>query len=247
MKKALITAGHKRLGKAIALALVEAGFDVAVHFRRDPEAAEAVVTAARLAGRRAVALHAELTDSESLPALVAGAAEGLGGLSLLVLAAADYTPTPIDALSAAQLDRAFAQNARAPVELALAARAQLTASGDGRVVILGDLAAQIPLHGYLAHSLAKAALHAAVRGLAAELAPEILVNAVVPGAVLRPDDLPESAWQRLLDVVPQGAVVAADPAAGSRAIAETVVYLSTCSRFLTGTFVTVDGGRTARW
>ncbi len=247
MKKALITAGHKRLGRAIALALAEAGFDVAIQYRRDPHAAEEVVAAAHALGRRAIALQAELTDSAALPRLAAAAAEHLGGLSLLVLAAASYDLTPIAALDTAQLDLAFAQNARAPVALALAAHPFLSASGDGRIVILGDLAAQIPFHGYLAHSMAKAALHAAVRGLAAELAPDVTVNAIVPGAVLRPDDLPESVWQRLLDIVPQGQLMAADPGAGSRAIAETVVYLSQCSRFVTGSFLTVDGGRTASW
>ncbi len=247
MKKALITGGHKRLGKAIALALAQAGFDVAIHYRHDPQAAQDVVAAARALGRRAVALPAELTDSAALPTLLADAAGHLGGLSLLVLAAASYDPTPIDALNAAQLDLAFAQNARAPVALALAARPWLVASGDGRIVVLGDLAGQTPFHGYLAHSMAKAALHAAVRGLAAELAPDVTVNAIVPGAVLRPDDLPPTSWQRLLAVVPQGHVVAADPAAGADAIAQTAVYLAQCSRFVTGAFHHVDGGRSARW
>lgn len=247
MKKALVTGGHKRLGKAIALALVQAGYDVAVHYRRDPEAAEAVVAAAHAQGRRAIALAAELTDATALPALVAAAAEHLGGLSLLVLAAASYEPTPVDALDGAQLDRAFAQNARAQVELMLAARPYLAHSGDGRVVVLGDLAGQIPFTGYLAHSMAKAALHAAVRGLATELAPEITVNAIVPGAVLQPDDLPDATWQRLLAVVPQGQAMRDDPTAGSQAIAQAVVYLAQCSRFINGAFHTVDGGRTARW
>lgn len=247
MKKALITGGHKRLGRAIAQALVHAGYDVAIQYRRDPDMAEAVVAAAQAHGRRAIALQAELTDSAALPALVAAASAHLGGLSLLVLAAASYDPTPVDALNAAQLNSAFGQNARAQVELMLAARPALTASGDGRIVVLGDLAAQIPFTGYLAHSMAKAALHAAVRGLAAELAPDVTVNAIVPGAVLRPDDLPEVAWQRLLDVVPQGQLLVDDAAAGSRAIAEAVVYLGSCSRFVTGAFHTIDGGRTARW
>ncbi len=247
MKKALITAGHKRLGRAIALALVDAGFDVAIHYRADPQAAEDVVAAARARGRRAIALQAELTDSAAVRQLVAQAADFLDGLSLVVLAAASYVPTPMATLDAGQLDRAFAQNARAPVELVLAARPFLAASGDGRVVVLGDLAGQIPYAGYLAHSMAKAALHAAVRGLAAELAPEVTVNAIVPGAVLQPDDLPQSAWRHLLEAVPQGQVLATDPAAGSRAVAESVIHLSHCSRFVTGTFLTIDGGRTARW
>ena len=247
MRQVLVTGGHKRLGRAIALELGAAGFAVAVHYRRDPQAAADVVAAVAAGGGRAVALQAELTDPAALTALVAAAAAALGGLSLVVAAAASYEATPVSALDGAQLERAFACNARAAVELVLAARPWLAASGDGRFIALGDLAAQTPYAGYLAHSMAKAALHAAVKGLAVELAPAVTVNAIVPGAVLRPAALPAAAWERLLAAAPQGRLIADDPAAGARAVAEAARYLATCSRSVNGTFLTIDGGRTARW
>lgn len=247
MKTALVTGGHKRLGRAIALGLAHAGWDVAVHYRQDGALADAVVDEIRGLGRRAVAIQAELTEDGDVARLVHKSVTALGGLSLLVLSAASYHPTPIGTLTPAQIDRALAENARAPVAVALAARTALEASGDGRIVVLGDLAAQLPYAGYLAHSMAKSALHAAVRGLAVELAPAITVNAVVPGAVLRPDDLPQPAWNRLLDLVPQGRQLVADPAAGPAAIAEAVLHFAQCSRYITGTFALIDGGRTARW
>ena len=246
-RTALVTAGHKRLGHAIALDLARAGFDVAIQYGRDEAAAARAVTDIRALGRQALAFHAELGDLTALQQLVANAAEGLGGLSHVYAVAASYDRTPLDQLSGDDLDRAFAVNARSTVALALAARPLLAASGDGRIIVLGDLAAQVPFRDYLAHSMAKAALHAAVRGLASELAPDVVVNAIVPGAVLQPDDLPARTWQRLLHEVPQGDVVAHDPGAGTRAIAEAALYLATCSRFVNGTFLTVDGGRTARW
>lgn len=247
MKHALVTGGHKRLGRAMALELARAGFDVAIQYRTDKGAAWTVVTEIQALGRTANAFQADLGDSASLLQLVKDADAALGGLSHLVLAAASYDRTPVEALDAAQLDRAFAANARSAVELTLAARQTLENSLDGRVIVLGDLAGQVPFAGYLAHSMAKAALHAAVRGLAAELAPGVTVNAIVPGAVLKPMEMPDSAWQKLLEVVPQGQVIAADPEAGAAAIAGAALYLATCSRFVNGTFLTVDGGRTARW
>lgn len=246
-RHALVTAGHKRLGRSIAQELAEAGFDVAIQYGQDAASAHRAVAEIHALGRQALAIQAELADLASLQRLVATAAEGLGGLSHLFLVAASYEATPLSTLSGEQLDDAYAVNARSAVALALAAHPLLAASGDGRIVVLGDLAAQVPFRGYLAHSMAKAALHAAVRGLANELAPEVVVNAIVPGAVLQPADVEADAWAALLRKVPQGLVVQEDPSAGCTAIAQAALYLATCSRFVNGTFVTVDGGRTSRW
>jgi len=244
---ALVTSGHKRLGRAIALHLGAQGADVAVQFRHDRHLADEVVDLLRAQGRRAEALQAELTDTQEVSAVVAQASDRLGGLDLLVAAAASYRPTPVETCAAAQLDQVLAENARAPVALVLACRPWLAASRDGRAIVLGDLAGVTPFAGYLAHSMAKAALHAGVRALAAELAPTVAVNAVIPGAVLQPASESDRYWQALQAKVPMGEVALADAGAGSQAVVDAVHYLATCSRYVTGSFVTVDGGRTARW
>ncbi len=237
-KRVLVTGGHRRLGRAVAEHLARQGAHVAIQFRADVELAGQV---ARLLGGPAI--QAELTDTAQVHALLAQAAAVLGGLDLVVAAAASYEPTDLSKPDMAHVDRVLQTNARAPIDLVLQARPWLAKSADGRAVLFGDLAGVTPFAGYLAHSMAKAALHAGVRALAAELAPEITVNAIVPGAILRAVGMDEAAWQAVLRPVPMASAVAeAVPA-----IVNAVAYLATCPRFVTGTLHVVDGGRTARW
>jgi NAD(P)-dependent dehydrogenase (short-subunit alcohol dehydrogenase family) len=244
---ALVTGAHKRLGRAVALGLARSGARVAVHHRHDPELAAQVVAEITANGGEAAAFSADLVDPAQVAALVAAVGARFRRLDVLVACAAGYEPTPVDRVSAADIDRVLALNARAPVDLVLRCRPLLAASGDGRAIVFGDLAGVTPFAGYLAHSMAKAALHAGVRALASELAPDIAVNAVLPGTVLTPEDLSPDAWRQLQARVPMGGMALEDPQAPVDAIVDAVRYLATCGRFVTGTLLPVDGGRTARW
>jgi NAD(P)-dependent dehydrogenase (short-subunit alcohol dehydrogenase family) len=241
-QRVLITGGHKRLGRAVARHLAGLGARVAIHYRRDAELAEAL--ALELGG---IAVGGELTDSADVARLVAAVTRAWGGLDLLVASAATWQPTDLASASVDALDAALHSNARAPVELILRCRPHLEASADGRVVVFGDLAGVTPFRGYLGHSMAKAALHAAVRGLAVELAPRVTVNAVLPGAVLRPEDDTAASWAALQRAVPMGELALEDPDEPVRAVVEAVAWLASCSRYLTGVLLPVDGGRSARW
>lgn len=247
MTVAVVTGGHKRLGRAVALALAHAGADVAVLFRQQSAAAAEVVQAVTAMGRQSVAVQVELTDSAAVGRALRLVAHELGGLDWLVAAAASFEATPLASLTGEALDRVLQNNARAPVDLVLQALPFLRESADARVVLFGDLAAERPFGGYLAHSMAKAALHAAVRGLAAELGPAIAVNGIAPGAVLAPAEMTPNDWRRLQDRAPQGAHALRDPGLPLAAIAETVGFLLTCPRYVSGQIVAVDGGRSARW
>jgi NAD(P)-dependent dehydrogenase (short-subunit alcohol dehydrogenase family) len=246
-RRVLITAGHKRLGRAVAVHLAGLGADIAIHYRRDADLAHGCVEELQALGVHALALAAELTDPQQVRALVEDAVAALGGLDLLVAVAASYEPTDVLQTTAADLDRILAANARAPIELVLCCRPHLAQSGDGRAVLFGDLAGVTPLRGYLAHSMAKAALHAGVRGLAAELAPQVTVNAILPGAVLMPENLGELPWQALQRRVPMGSLALADAGEPVRAIVQAVEYLATCSRYVTGVLLPIEGGRLACW
>jgi pteridine reductase len=243
----LVTAGHKRLGRAVALNLAEQGADVAVHYRSDPALAAEVVAQLQALGARAAAFQAELTDSAAVGQLLVQVHGQLGRLDWLVGCAASWEPTPLASLTAAQLDAVLQSNARAPVDLVVQALPWLRQSADARVVLFGDLAGRLPFSGYLAHSMAKAALHAAVAGLAAELGPQVAVNGIAPGAVLQPADMEAAAWTALQRRVPQGQLALADAALPVDAVAATVHFLLTAPRYLSGQIVAVDGGRTARW
>lgn len=244
---ALVTSGHKRIGRAIALHLAVQGWDLAIHYRQDAPLADEVLDFAWKSGRKAVCFQAELTDPEAVQAMVEAVTAAFGRLDLVVAAAAGYVATPLATLTAATLDRILAENARAPVDLVLRCAGLLRASGDGRAIVLGDLAAVTPFAGYLAHSMAKAALHAGIRGLAAELAPAIVVNGIVPGAVLQPEVEDDTVWAALQRRVPMGQLALTDPDVSVAGIVDAVQYLATCSRYVSGSLVVVDGGRTARW
>lgn len=246
-KKILVTGGHQRLGRAIALHLGSQGADVAITWRRDEAAAQEVVAKLSTAGRPALAVQAELTSRDQVHELIDRVVQRLGGLDAVVCSAASFLGTELDACDTDSLDLSWADNARAPVDLILQARPYLEQSKDGRAVLIGDLAALKPLHGYLGHSMAKAALHNAVMGLAVELAPDILVNAVVPGPVLRPEGMSEEAWQQLLDRLPLGEVARHNPGLPVRAVCEAVRFCLDCPRFMTGQVLVVDGGRSVRW
>lgn len=244
---ALVTGGHRRLGKAIALSLGRQGFDVAISYRNGAELAHQAVRELQALGVRATAVAAELTDSQQVRELVDQVADQLGGLDAVIASAASYRPTPLALLDAQQLDRVLVENARAPVELLLSAAPLLRASGDGRAVLLGDLAGITPFRGYLAHSMAKAALHAAVAGLAAEWAPQILVGGVAPGAVMQPEELADPDWRRLQAQVPMGKVAMDQPEVPVEAVCAAVLWWLTCPRYAGGQVLRVDGGRSARW
>lgn len=243
----LVTGGHQRLGKAIALSLGRQGFDVAISFRSSPDLAQQVVAELRAQGVHAIAVAAELTDPVQVRQLIDQVAQEFGHLDAVIASAASYRPTPLNLLDALQLDAILVENARAPVDLLLAAAPWLRQSADGRAVLLGDLAGFTPFRGYLAHSMAKAALHAAVAGLAAEWAPEILVGGVAPGAVLQPAELADADWRRLQTAVPMGKMALEQPEVPVEAVCAAVLWWLTCPRFAAGQVLRVDGGRSARW
>ena len=244
---ALVTGGHRRLGKAIALSLGRQGFDVAISYRSGADLADLVVDELRGLGVRATAVAAELTDPQQVRELVDQVAFRLGGLDAVIASAATYRATPLAQLDASLLDQVLVENARAPVDLLLAAAPLLRMSSDARAVLLGDLAGITPFRGFLAHSMAKAALHAAVAGLAAEWAPQILVGGVAPGAVLKPEEMTATAWCTLQSHVPMGKRAVDQPEVAVEAVCAAVLWWLTCPRYAAGQVLRVDGGRSARW
>lgn len=246
-KSVLVTGGHKRLGRAIALHLARHGADIVISWRRDPDQAQETLALLHQTGIRASAFACDLTASPQIEALVAHAVAFLGRLDAVVASAASFVPTGLDTTSLAQLPAIMAANATGPLQLALAARAHLTRCGDGRLVLLGDMAGTRPLRGYLGHSMAKAALHNAVMGLAAELAPAIVVNCVAPGAVLRPAEHSEEHWRKLVARNPLGALALRDGQLPVAAVAAAVEFFLACPPYITGQTLHVDGGRSAVW
>ena len=235
-KSALVTGAAVRVGRAIVLALAEAGADVAVHYRSSGSSAEEVAAQIRAMGRRATTAAADLARPQDCRRLVASALKELGALDLLVHSAGNFHRASLEQTTEELWDSAMNVNARAGFLLAREA-APILRQRRGRVVLVSDFLARDPARNYLAHAVSKAAVEGLVRALAVELAPEVSVNGVAPGTVLVPEGTPPEAAEKLARRVPLKRN--GDP----EDIARTVLFLCAGPAFLTGQVIAVDGGK----
>lgn len=237
---ALVTGGARRIGRAITLALVQAGYAVAVQVRRSRAEADELVRGIVGAHGRAAVVEADLADHASVSALVPAACAAVGPLTLLVNNAAEFEPDEIGHLDRERFDRHFAVNLRAPVFLAEAFADQAPAGTDASIVNLLDQRIYRPTPRFLSYGLTKSALHAATVTLAQALAPRIRVNAVAPGPTLPSSRQDAAAFARQTRGVPLGH----GPAPAE--IAAAVVYLASAPS-VTGVTIAVDGGQHLAW
>lgn len=235
---ALVTGAGRRVGRALAVGLAEAGCDVAVHFHASRDGAEATAADVRARGRRAALLGADLRDPEQARALASRAAAELGRLDVLVNSAAIMVRQRIEDVTPASWDETMALNVRAAFFAAQGAVPLLRAA-KGHVLNLADVAGFEPWPHYVPHCVSKAAMVMLTRGLAAALAPDVAVNAIAPGPVLLPDEWDDAARARLVATTPLQRLGSPDDVVGAAR------YLLE-SDYVTGTVLVVDGGRLIR-
>lgn len=234
----LITGAARRIGAAVVRRLHAEGFDIALHYHRSTVEAQAL--AAELNAIRAdsmLTLSADLADDAHLAPMVEEAARWHGRLDALVNNASSFHATPVGSIDGAAWDNLFASNARAPLFLSQAAAPHL-AVHQGAIVNMVDIYAERPLRAHTVYGMAKAALVAMTQSLAIELAPQVRVNAIAPGAILWPENGK--------DYTERDAMIAATPlkrCGDPEDIASTVLWLLRDARFVTGQVIRVDGGR----
>ena len=233
----LVTGGAVRLGRAAVELLARSGWRVAFSYRTSRSEAERLAAGLRAEGLEAHAFHADLDDPSARRELVAAVEERLGGLDALVNNAGIFPRTPVAALDEERFAAVLRTNLEAPLFLALAARHALARQG-GAVVNIADIYGFFPLREHLAYSVAKAALVAATRALAVELAPAVRVNAVAPGIALFPADYDEETRRRLI-----GRTLLKREG-GAEEVARAVQYLLEGTVTMTGQVLVLDGGRT---
>ncbi len=238
---ALITGAARRIGATIARTLHAQGVSVAIHYRGSAHAAEQLV--AELNGERpdsALAVQADLLEPSAPQALVDAVVSHAGRLDILVNNASSFYPTALGSITQDQWDDLIGTNLKAPLFLCQAALPQLRAN-HGVIVNLADIHALRPLRHHPLYVAAKAGLIALTRALARDLAPEIRVNAVAPGAVLWPDEgLPEQTQQVIVRQVPLKRP--GEPAD----VAACVLFLVRDAPYVTGQIIAVDGGRSVQ-
>lgn len=237
---AIVTGAGRGIGAATAVALAEAGADVVVSARTADQLDE---TAGRIedAGRRAVAIPADLNDTENLPRLVAAATDQLGRVDIVVNNVGGSMPRAFLDTSEGALERAFHFNVTTAFALSRAAVPVMLESGGGAIVNISSMMGRVTGRGYLAYGTAKAALAHMTRLMASDVAPRIRVNAIAVGSVatsaieivLTDDDL----RTQMEAATPLRRI--GDP----QEIAAGVLYLaSRAGAFITGKVIEIDGG-----
>jgi NAD(P)-dependent dehydrogenase (short-subunit alcohol dehydrogenase family) len=237
---ALVTGGAKRIGRAIALMLGEAGWDVAVHYHASRQEADAVVAEIKSKGRRAVALEADLMREDEVASLVGRAREALGPLGCLVNNASLFERD--EALSATResWDRHIETNLRAPFVLMQGFARQLQADASGAIVnILDERVWSLTPH-FTSYTLAKAGLWTLTRTMALALAPRIRVNGIGPGPTLPSPRQSEEQFRRQLEAMPLGRGTAPEE------IAQAVKFILSAPA-MTGQMIALDGGQHLGW
>jgi len=237
-KVVLITGAAHRVGATIARHVHRLGMNIIVHYRNSRMAAEGLQ--GELEAERPNSVHliqGDLLETFSLVELINEAHQWQGRLDVLVNNASSFYPTPVADANETQWDDLLGSNLKAPFFLAQAASPYLRRQ-HGCIVNIVDIHAERPLKGHAIYSIAKAGLVMLTKTLARELAPEIRVNAVAPGAILWPE-FGASAETREHIIAQTALKRQGDP----DDVASAVVFLIQQAEYMTGQILTVDGGR----
>lgn len=234
----LVTGAAQRLGAATARALHGRGWRVLVHCRQSREKADEL--AAELNVKRpdsCAVLQADLARDADTERLARDAITVWSRVDALVNNASAFYPTPIGTATAENWDDLFSSNARAPFFLSQALAPELRRR-HGAIINMLDIHADRPLREHTLYSMAKAANASMTRSLARELAPEIRVNGIAPGAILWPSQGSNAVMQeKVLAGIPLQRL--GEPTD----IARTIVFLLEEAPYITGQVIAVDGGR----
>ena len=238
-KVVLVTGAARRVGAAIARSVHAQGAKVLLHYRSgDKEAAavEAELNATRKDSVRRV--RADLLAHSAPELLVRSAIERFGRLDVLVNNASSFFPTAIGEIEDKGWEELIGANVKAPLLLSQAAAPEL-AKTKGSIINIVDIHAERPLKGYIVYTIAKAGLAAMTRSLAMELAPEVRVNGIAPGAIAWPEDgqFPPAVREQIIGNTLLKRLGEFDD------IARAVCFLAADAPYVTGQILAVDGGR----
>jgi pteridine reductase len=236
-KRALITGGAVRIGRAVALALAREGCSIALHYGRSAREARATAAELRALGVDCSLHRADLGSARAVQSLARAVLHHRLGCQVLVNSASVFPRVGLARARPADFDLPYAVNLRAPALLSQAlGLALVRRRQNGRIINIADVGGRLAWPEALPYSLSKAGLLQLTRLTARALAPWVLVNSVSPGPMLMPDrhsaaqersSLSRSLLQRL---------------GGPEEIARAVLFIAH-SDFMTGSEVTVDGGR----
>ena len=237
-KTIFITGAAKRIGKEIALNFKELGWNIIIHYNSSKKDAD------DLAGQinkdnpnSAKTVQGNLDVKEDVQEILREVSEMFPSIDVLVNNASTFYPTPIDEISEDHWERLIGSNLKGPLFLIQGLKEQLKSS-KGSIINITDTNLSKGVPNFSIYSAAKAGLEAITKGLARELAPDIKVNAIAPGAMLEPPDVTwtEEQKNKVIENIPLNRM------GSEKDIADAVSFLAR-SEYITGQIIKVDGGR----
>ncbi|MHA7872604.1 MAG: SDR family oxidoreductase [Hyphococcus sp.] len=238
---ALVTGAGKRLGRAMALSLAEAGFDVAIHYNASRADADDVASQVIGKQRHAAVIQADLSDEREVETLVDKAGNAVGPLSLLVNSASAFEYDEIESMTRQSWDRHMDVNLRAPVKLAQDFAAQAVEGANNLIVNIIDQRVLKLTPQFFSYTASKAALLAVTKTMAQALGPQgIRVNGIGPGPTLKNPRQSDDDWRRQNEATILGHGATPDD------ICAALTYLVE-ARSVTGQMIAVDGGQHLAW
>tara|TARA_B100001250_G_scaffold70460_1_gene56826 strand:- start:14 stop:739 length:726 start_codon:yes stop_codon:yes gene_type:complete len=238
MKTIFVTGGAKRIGKAIIELFAQDNWRIIIHYNKSASDAEALAESINANnGDSAFVVKGDLDKSDDVQSIVSSVNSISETIDLLVNNASTFYPTPIEDISNDHWDKLIGSNLKGPLFLIQGLKEKLQAS-KGSIINITDTNLTKGIANYSIYSAAKAGLESITKGLAKELAPEIKVNAISPGAMLEPPDVTwtEEQKNKVIESIPLKRM------GTEKDIAETVYFLAH-SDYITGQIIKVDGGR----
>ena len=237
-KTIFITGAAKRIGKEIALTFKELGWNIIIHYNSSKKDADDLADQINKDNpNSAKTVQGNLDIKEDIQKILSEVSDAFPSVDLLVNNASTFYPTPIDEISEDHWEKLVGSNLKGPLFLIQGLKEKLKES-NGSIINITDTNLTKGVANYSIYSAAKAGLEAITKGLARELAPEIKVNAIAPGAMLQPPDVTwtEEQKNKVVESIPLKRM------GSEKDIANTVKFLAH-SEYITGQTIKVDGGR----
>ena len=239
MKKTIfITGAAKRIGKEIALCFSEMSWNIIIRYNSSKN--DAQVLADEINGTNpdsAITVQGNLDVKEDIEKVINEVRDAFPTIDLLINNASTFYPTPIEDISEEHWDKLVGSNLKGPLFLIKGLKDKLKES-KGSIINITDTNLSKGVANYSIYSAAKAGLESITKGLARELAPDIKVNAIAPGAMLEPPDVTwtEEQKNKVISSIPLNRM------GSEKDISEAVKFLAK-SNYITGQIIKVDGGR----
>ena len=237
-KTIFITGAAKRIGKEIALTFKELGWNIIIHYNSSKKDADDLADQINKDNpNSAKTVQGNLDIKEDVQRILSEVSETFPSINVLVNNASTFYPTPIDEISEDHWEKLIGSNLKGPLFLIQGLKKQLQAS-KGSIINITDTNLSKGVPNFSIYSAAKAGLEAITKGLARELAPDIKVNAIAPGAMLEPPDVTwtEEQKNKVIENIPLNRM------GSEKDIADAVSFLAR-SEYITGQIIKVDGGR----